>query len=90
MIDVIKLKVLPDMQLSVAFSDGTGGIFDAHPMLAESGSMLIPLRDPVYFARVFIEAGAPTWPNGFDMSPRWLQDELRVAGALHARADAAA
>ena len=29
--------------------------------------MIAPLRDEAYFARVFLELGAPTWPNGFDV-----------------------
>jgi hypothetical protein len=29
--------------------------------------MVEPLRDAGYFARAFVEMGAPTWPNGFEM-----------------------
>ena len=49
--------------------------------------MVEPLRDPAYFSRVFLEDGAPTWPNGYDMAPRWVQMELEAAGEL--RSDAA-
>jgi hypothetical protein len=31
--------------------------------------MVEPLRDPAYFARVFLEDGAPTWPNGLTLHP---------------------
>jgi hypothetical protein len=41
-----------------------------------------PQRDPAYFARVFLEYGAPTWPNSFDMCPDWLFREMQAAGAL--------
>ena len=44
--------------------------------------MVRPLKDPAYFARVFVEMGAPTWPNGFDLDPINLYMELRDAGAL--------
>ena len=50
--------------------------------------MLEPLRDPSYFARVSIEFGAPTWPNGFDLAPEWLRREMAAAGKL-SRVDAA-
>jgi hypothetical protein len=40
------------------------------------------LRDPAYFARVFLEDGAPTWPNGFDMDPEWLRREIEATGGL--------
>ncbi len=41
-----------------------------------------PLRDPAYFARVFLEFGAPTWPNGYGMAPEWVRRELEAAGEL--------
>jgi hypothetical protein len=50
--------------------------------------MAEPLKDPAYFARVFIEDGALTWPNGYDRDPIALHDEMKEAGLLH-RADAA-
>ena len=44
--------------------------------------MLEPLRNEIYFARVFLELGAPTWPNGFDIAPEWLRCEMAAAGEL--------
>jgi hypothetical protein len=44
--------------------------------------MVEPLRDRAYFARVFLEDGAPTWPNGFDAAPGWLRREIEARGAL--------
>ena len=44
--------------------------------------MVEPLKAPGYFARAFVEMGAPTWPNGFDADPINLYMELRDAGAL--------
>jgi len=40
------------------------------------------LKEPAYFARVFIEDGALTWPNGYDWDPIALHDEMKVAGLL--------
>ena len=42
--------------------------------------MVEPLRDPSYFARAFVEAGAPTWPDGFDLDP--INFYQREAGSL--------
>jgi len=53
-----------------------------------AGPMSEPLRDPQYFARVFLEFGAPTWPNGFDMAPEWVRRELEAAGELKQPASA--
>jgi hypothetical protein len=48
----------------------------------EQGPILDPLRDEAYFARVFLEFGALTWPNGYDMCPDWLRGEMEAAGEL--------
>jgi hypothetical protein len=68
--------------LRIAFSDGSAGEHDFAAMVREPGPMLEPLRDEVYFARVFLEFGAPTWPNGYDMAPEWLRREMEKAGEL--------
>lgn len=44
--------------------------------------MIEPLRAPEYFARGFVEMGAPTWPNGYDIDPIALYMEMRDAGEL--------
>ena len=88
MIDVIALDRLGDYKLAVVFSDGSRGEHDFATLVVEHGPMLEPLRDPSYFARVFIEFGAPTWPNGFDLAPEWLRREMAAAGEL-SRVDAA-
>jgi Protein of unknown function (DUF2442) len=48
-----------------------------------------PLKDPAYFARVFIEDGALTWPNGYDWDSIALHDEMKAAGELRPVDDAA-
>jgi hypothetical protein len=44
--------------------------------------MVEPLRDPKMFARVFVQCGVLTWPNGFDLDAIRLYDEMSVAGLL--------
>jgi hypothetical protein len=82
MIKVTKLKCLGGYRLRATFSDGTAGDHDFSSLVAQSGPMGEPLRDPAYFARVFLEDGVATWPNGFDMDPEWLRREIEAAGAL--------
>ena len=59
------------------------GEHDFSDLVRQPGPMLDPLRDPPYFARVHLEFGTPTWPNGYDMCLDWLRmtmeekDELR-------------
>jgi hypothetical protein len=31
---------------------------------------------------VFLDFGALTWPNGFDIAPEWLRREMQAAGEL--------
>ncbi len=82
MIKVTKLKCLGGYRLHATFSDGAAGEHDFSALVAESGPMVEPLRDPAYFARVFLEDGAPTWPNSFDMCPAWLRSEIEATGGL--------
>jgi len=79
---VTSLEKLGGFRLRVCFSDGSGGAHDFAAMVREPGPMLEPLRDPAYFARVILEFGALTWPNGFDIAPEWLRREMEAAGEL--------
>ena len=79
---VIHLERLGGYRLRARFNDGSEGVHDFAALVKEPGSMLEPLRDPAYFARVFLEFGAPTWPNGFDIAPEWLRREMAAAGEL--------
>lgn len=88
MIKVATIDWLGGHWLRMRFSDDTEGEFDFSAMVAEQGPMIEPLRDAAYFGRVFLENGAPTWPNGFDMAPAWLYEEMRAAGALSRTAPA--
>ena len=82
MIDVIGVRRLDGFKLELEFSDGTIGTRDFESILQRTGEMIAPLKDPAYFARVFIEDGALTWPNGYDWDPIALHDEMKVAGLL--------
>lgn len=79
---IIRLERLGGFRLRVRFNDGSEGAHDFGTMVKEPGPALEPLRDEAYFARVFLEFGAPTWPNGFDISPEWLRREMLAAGEL--------
>ena len=88
MIDVVGIKRLGGYRLEVSFSDGTVGTRDFSNVKTRTGEMAKPLMDEAYFARVFIDDGALTWPNGYDWDPIALHDEMRSAGLLR-RVDAA-
>jgi hypothetical protein len=88
MIDVIGVRPLGAYKLEIEFSDGTVGVRDFASICEKTGPMAQPLKDQAYFARVFIEDGALTWPNGYDWDPIALHDEMKDAGLLR-RTDAA-
>jgi hypothetical protein len=56
-------------EVRIRFSDGSVGERHFAAMTVEPGSMLAPLRESAYFARVHLDFGALTWPNGFDVAP---------------------
>jgi hypothetical protein len=80
-IKVLNARLTSPFTLEIDFSDHTHGVFDANAYLASrSGPLLDTLREPAYFKRFFIDAGALCWPNGLEISPARLH-ELCVASA---------
>jgi len=67
LVDVVRVEPRGDYRLALVFSDGTEGEQDFSGLIAEGGEMVEPLRDRAFFARVFIDDGILTWPNGFDL-----------------------
>jgi hypothetical protein len=88
LIKVTKVEPLGGHRLRLRFSDGRFGERDFADIVAADGPMLEPLRDPSYFARVFVDFGAPTWPNGYDLAPNALYAEMADAGQLQHTASA--
>jgi Protein of unknown function (DUF2442) len=82
MIDVVSVAPAGGYALRIGFSDGSAGIHDFSSTVARTGEMVQPLKDPAFFARVFVELGALTWPNGFDLDPIALHDRMAAAGEL--------
>jgi hypothetical protein len=82
MIDVVSVKPMGGYRLRVVFSDGSSCMHDFSSTAARNGEMVRPLKDPAFFARVFVELGALTWPNGFDLDPIALHDRMAAAGEL--------
>lgn len=81
MVRARRVRVLDDYRLEIAFDDDTIGVADLSDFV-QLGPMTEPLRDPAYFARVFIETGVPTWPNGCDIDPINQHMMMRKAGTL--------
>jgi len=89
LIKAVAVSATDDHKLWIEFSNGARGEKDLSTLLAVERPILEPLRDPAYFARVFLQRGAPTWPNGFDLAPWALYDEMVRDKALIDPSDAA-
>jgi hypothetical protein len=86
LIDVVRVEPRGGYRLALAFSDGSEGERDFADLIAEGGEMVEPLRDVAFFARVFLDDGVLTWPNGFDLDSIALHQEMKAAGLLRAPA----
>jgi hypothetical protein len=82
MIDVVSAKPVGGFRLRIGFSDGSVGVHDFSSTASRDGEMVRPLKDATFFGRVFVELGALTWPNGFDLDPIALHDRMAAPGEL--------
>ena len=66
--DAIRVEHLGAMRLRIRFDDGVEGDVDLAREMKFPG-MLSRLRDPKFFAKVFIhpEFGTVSWPGGIDL-----------------------
>ena len=61
------------------FVDGTSGEVDLSRLVAsDDAGVFEQLRDPAAFERVSVDQGAVTWPNGVDLAPDAMYDEMRA------------
>ncbi|HUE09448.1 MAG TPA: DUF2442 domain-containing protein, partial [Steroidobacteraceae bacterium] len=81
-VKVLKVQKVGGLRLRLRFSDGTEGVRDLSDIVNGAGWMVAPLRDPKFFARVFVQIGTLTWPDGFDLDSIALHDEMKDAGQL--------
>jgi len=74
------LSVLPGYRLAVTFQDGISGVADLSGLTSAAGlGVFEPLRDQAYFSQARLELGAVTWPNGADLDPAWMHDQIAQA-----------
>jgi Protein of unknown function (DUF2442) len=85
-VKILKVEKLGGFRLRLHFSDGTSGERNFADIVAEGGPMVEPLKDEVFFARVFVKLGTLTWPNHFDLDSIALHQEMKGAGLLRSSA----
>jgi hypothetical protein len=74
------LAVLAHYRLAVTFQDGTSGIADLSALTTtpECG-VYEALKDPMVFEQARLEHGVVTWPNGADIDPAWMYEQIKLA-----------
>ncbi len=73
---VVGVAVIRPHVMRLLFDDGV--VRDVKYVPGEaSGSLLVPLDDPAYFAQVRVDTEARTvvWPNGLDLAPEVLHGD---------------
>jgi hypothetical protein len=71
---VVSATVCGPHSSRLTFDDGLTKSVDLEPFLR--GPVFQAVRDPAYFARVFVdpELGTIVWPNGADFAPEMLYE----------------
>ena len=76
---VIDARHAGDYRVWLRFADGLSGEIDLERELW--GPVFVPLRDVAEFAKLRVEPdlGTIVWPNGADLAPEFLYDEVKAA-----------
>jgi Protein of unknown function (DUF2442) len=73
------LAVMPGYRLAVTFQDGTSGIADLSAVTtARECGIYELLKDPEVFGQARLELGVVTWPNGADIDPAWMYEQVKL------------
>lgn len=73
------VSVLPDHRLALTFRDALSGIADFSGIKTTTNpGIYAALADAEFFAQVQIELGVLIWPNGADLDPAWLHENLQI------------
>jgi hypothetical protein len=75
---VVAVRYIGGYKLEITFSDGVKGISDWNARLARAKSkgVFAPLKNPEYFAKVEQWEGTIRWPNGADICPDVLYEQV--------------
>ena len=76
---VAAIRVLPGHRIALSFNDGAKGTVDLSRLVeSPDAGVYASLRDSKYFELATLDLGAVTWPNGVDLDPCWLHDEIKA------------
>jgi hypothetical protein len=76
--DVIEVKTVAPLALSVQFADGTVGTVKFE--LSHLTGVFAALKDPVLFQQAHIDGGAVAWPGDLDLAPDAMYQAIKSHG----------
>ena len=80
--DISRVEYLGGFRLRIEFVDGLVREVDlADKIAAAVGPVFEPLKDPAFFAQVFVDHGTVAWPNGLDLDPLVLHGDFAPAAS---------
>lgn len=75
---VAEVRALPEWRLYLRYNDGVEGEVDLHDLIhGPHAGVFESLRDGALFAQAALHWGAVTWPNGLDLAPDRLYEQIR-------------
>lgn len=78
---VSAVSVQSGYRLALSFVDGTSGVAEFSRLVnGKDAGIFSALSDPALFEQVRIDLGVITWPNGAEIDPDWLHEEIRTHG----------
>ena len=72
---VIRAEYRGEYRIHLVFSDSTAGVVDCARWLR--GPVFAPPKDVAFFERFFLDGGTLAWPNGADIAPETLYEEVK-------------
>jgi hypothetical protein len=72
---VIRAEYRGAYRIHLTLNDGFESTVDFSRWL--DGPVFEPLKAPAYFRRFFLEGGTVAWPNGADIAPETLYEQVR-------------
>jgi hypothetical protein len=78
---LIKIKPLDDYILEAEFVDGTHGFVNLKQLVTNPRSgVFVKLADVNVFNKVYVDYGVATWPEGIDLAPDNMYNEIKNNG----------
>ncbi len=78
--DIISIEYKRDYIYEIVFDDGLSGSVDFSKWL-DKGPVFKRLKDIKLFKKAYLEGGTIVWPNGADIAPETVYDEIKSTAA---------